>query len=378
MLTLGTCALAAAGAEAQYYPPRPGGGGIFTSGLYSTNPYAGGLNSYNFGYNYSFGFNYVNPITGGRTVFQVNRSYAGPSPYGLGGVQNPLINGLGYATPSYRAGYTNPYLGATAAGYANPGPNPIALEQSRLARQAGNATGFDRPPAPKPAPRPVPRDPKPEPPPQLPPADPEAVRSGAAINELIPKLIDQLDATGSRPDSPLIPSELMRNLRYAPGPKADLIGLLRDGATQAPAAFDNAELKPLKTELEKLAEPVAKDVLAGKPTNTRQSEALGKRVETARPEVGKATNELTAPERREATDYLNGLAALAKVDSTPELKGVYAPTFAVVGGSAVDYARYVQKHGLKLAPAPAGSGPAYEALYRALAGTKAGLDRAAK
>ena len=378
LLTVGAVALSAAGASAQYYPGRAGG--MFTSGLYSgnpyysTNPYAGGLNSYNFGYNYSFGFNYVNPVTGGRTVFQVNRSYSSPSPYGLGGVPNPLLNSLGYVVPRQRAGYVNPYLASGMAGYASPGVNPIAAEQARLARVGANAP--DKPAAIAPA-RPAARDPKPAPAPlEVPKADPEAIRSGAAINALIPKITARLDA-GNKVESPLIPSELLRNLHYTGGPAGDLLALLRDGPPAAPGAFGDPALAALKAELEKLADPVAKAVLAGKPTNTDESKKLAARVKSARLEVESATKSARAPEGDAAMKYLDGLAALALVDSTPALKGVYSPSFAVVGGSATDYARYAQKHGLKLAPAPAASVTAYDALYRALATTLAALDREA-
>ena len=384
LLAIGAVALSAAGAPAQYYPARPGfpGGGLFTTGFstgnpyYSNNPYAGGLNSYNFGYNYSFGLNYVNPITGGRTVFQVNRSYNSPAPFGTASVPNPLLNSLGYLVPRQRAGYVNPYLSSGMAGYASPGVNPIAVEQARLARVGANANRFDKPAAPAPARQPA-RDPKPAPAPlEVPKADPEAIHSGEAINALIPKINSRLDA-GNKVESPLIPSELLRSLQYTPGPAPDLLALLRDGPPTAPEAFGDPALSSLKGELDKLAEPVAKSVLAGKPTLTDESKKLAARVKSARPEVEKATKSARAPERAATLNYLDGLAALAQVDSTPALRGVYDPTFAAVGGSATDYARYAQKHELKLAPAPAASVTAYDALYRALATTLAGLDREA-
>ena len=348
----------------------------FRNAYYSTNPYAGGYSPYNFGYNYSYGFNYVNPATGGATSFQFNQGYNSTSPFGLpGGVVG--LGGLG-GYGGY-GGYTNPYLSGLN-GY-NGGVNPIAAEQARLARLAalagGNRNGFNPPPAPNPVPPkvavPAPRPAMPEP--EV--ADPESIRSGDAINVMIPKITALLDA-GNRTESPLIPADLIKSLHYTPGAAADLLNLLGDGTADAPAVFDAPELAPVKAELLKHAEPLAKAVTAAKPTSTSESEKLAAAVQTARPKVEAATKTAARSDRDAAIEYLDGLAALAKVDSTAELKRVYNPTFAVVGGSAVDYARYFEKHKLRLAPAPASSVSAYEALYRALNTTKTALEKAAR
>lgn len=372
LITAAALALTVASAGAQFTSFNR-----FRNASFSTNPFAGGFSPYNFGYNYSYGFSHVNPITGGATAFQFNNSYSSSTPFGLPGGQFGLA-GLGGGYGGY-GGYTNPYLNGLG-GYAG-GVNPIAVEQARLARLAaaagGNRNGFGQPPAPPAVPPRIPvAAPKPAAPePET--ADPEAVRSGDAINAIIPKINDSLDA-GNRAESPLIPADLIRSLRYTPGAAADLLGLLSDGSADAPAAFDAAELAPVKAELFKYAEPLAKAVTSAKPTSTDGSEKLAAALKAARPKVEAATNAALASDRDEALAYLDGLAALARVDSTPDLKRVYNPTFAVVGGSAVDYARYVQTHKLKLAPAPAGSASAYEALYRALSTTKAALDKAAR
>lgn len=363
---VGALALTAASGGAQFVPGNQQAS-LFNARLFSNNPFAGGLNSYNYGYNSYFSFSAVNPTTGAPVFLAYDRSFNSNIPAGLG------VGGVGYGggTNGGYGNYANPYL-MGQAGYAGQGLNPIAVEQARLARQGARA-------APEPvAPRAAPRPARPaEAPPVPESADPAAIRSGAAINAMLPKINDRLDA-GNRADSPLLPSELLRNLVYTPGPAADLLHLLRDGAPAAPAALAAPGLADVKADLTKLAEPLVKAVLAGKPTGTEPSKKLAAAVAAVRPRVDAQAVNATVAERAAAKRYLDGLAALAQVDSTPELRGVYSPAFASVGASAVDYARYARKHNLKLAPAAGGSVGAHEALYRALASTKATLDRAAR
>ena len=108
--------------------------------IYGVNPYRGAIDPYQFGYARSFGFNVYNPVTGGQTVFQYTQS----QPFG-GAVLD--VGGAGLPGFSARVHQqVNPYL-YTAGGYAS-GPNPIAVEQARLAAQGGRGRNGVAPAAP--------------------------------------------------------------------------------------------------------------------------------------------------------------------------------------------------------------------------------------
>lgn len=200
--------------------------------------------------------------------------------------------------------------------------------------------------------------------PALAPADAKAIASGVALNRLV-KEIALAESKGAKGPSAYVPPLLIKDVRFAGSPAADLLNFVRQGAAPPPA-FDAPALAAPRTELAKDFAAVAELMQAGKPMDpvrVGQLNASFVKFEEASAPVLKAAAPADA---KAGQEFLATFAGALKVLKDGGEKDLLNPTWATEGLTGADLARHMTKHKLEFAPAPAGAGESYETLNKHL------------
>lgn len=201
--------------------------------------------------------------------------------------------------------------------------------------------------------------------PALAPADAKAIASGVALNKLV-KEIALAESKGAKGPSAYVPPLLIKDVRFAGSPAADLLNFARQGALVPPAAFDAPALAAPRAELVKDFEAVAELMQAGKlmdPVRVGQLNAAFLKFEEASAPALKAAAPADA---KAGQEFLATFAGALKVLKDGGEKDLLNPTWATEGLTGADLARHMAKHKLEFAPAPAGAGESYETLNKHL------------
>lgn len=201
--------------------------------------------------------------------------------------------------------------------------------------------------------------------PALAPADAKAIASGVALNKLLKEIV-LAESKGAKGPSPYVPPLLIKDVRFAGSPSADLLNLARQDALAPPSAFDAPALAASRAELLKEFATVAEAMRSGKaiePASVGQLNATFLKFEEASAPVLKGA---PAADAQAAQEFLTTFAGALKVLKDGGAKDVLNPTWATEGLTGSDLVKHMVKHKLEFAPAPAGAGESYETLNKQL------------
>lgn len=196
-------------------------------------------------------------------------------------------------------------------------------------------------------------------------ADAKAIASGVALNKLL-KEIALAEAKGAKGPSAYVPPLLIKDVRFAGSPAADLLNLARQDALAPPPAFDAPAVAAPKAELVKDFATVADAMRAGKavdPASVGQLNASFQKFEETSAPVLKAA---PAADAKSGEEFLKAFAGALKVLKDGGAKDLLNPTWDTEGLSGSDLVKHMTKHKLEFAPAPAGAGESYETLNKHL------------
>ena len=346
-------------ADAQYRGNFPLGGSQFVP---SMNPFY-----YVPRYTYTEGFNLNVPgaFAGySRTYSGINR----PGYYYLPGPSSFLAPPAGYLSGGVGGRNTNAVLEAAERNFGRAQGNAMQARadaaRARVAGQWDYETG-NRPATPA-----------------APPLAPEAVEAlnralatvgedevatGDPLNQILTAAAG-LTAKGATAPSGFLAPNLLSEVRFAGGPSADALNLLRGGSrTPLPAALAAAPLTTAGEAVEKALAGVAAATAAGKQPEQTVLATLDAAVEVAQTALTPAVRDLEFEDATAARRYLNHAAAVAKVMRDPAARGLFDPKWPTEGTSAADLVAHMTKFKLRFAPADAGADEAYLALHRNLA-----------
>jgi hypothetical protein len=315
------------------------------------NPLGGGSITYRQGYYGPVGYALQNRYRGYSSPYDLNRS---PIPsygaYTMGGVRNPAVEGMGQAFGRAQRQATQARMmpgGARTAIY-----DQWAYERLGVAGLPGLIPGQEPPEALVKA---------------LAAADPEEVASGEALNHIVVGVV-AAQSQGSKADSAFLPPNLLASVRFAGGPNADALNLLRTaGRLEFPAAFEDGPLAVARADIDREFAAVAAPALVGKapdPTRVARLEATVKRAHEL---LTPAIKDMDFADATAARRFLNQLDAAAKVLKTPSSAGLIDPKWTTEGTSVADLVKHMTRNKLLFGPVEAGHGDVYIALHRGLA-----------
>ncbi|MBN9117759.1 MAG: hypothetical protein J0I06_01070 [Planctomycetes bacterium] len=201
--------------------------------------------------------------------------------------------------------------------------------------------------------------------PALPPADGARIASGDALNDALKEIV-RAEGKGAKGPSAYIPPLLMKDMRFAGSPAADLLNLSRQSGLDFPTAFDAPALVNRCGELADEFAGVAEAVRAGKaPDATRVTrlEVAFQRLEEASAPVIK---DLPAQDATAAKQFLNRLSSAVKALKGGAAAGLIDPTWDTVGLTGADLVKHMTKHKLLFGPAPRGAEGSYDTMYGSL------------
>lgn len=207
--------------------------------------------------------------------------------------------------------------------------------------------------------------------------DPAAVASGEALNHVMVAAVAAEGKTPPRIESAYVSPLILSKVRFAGGPAADAVNLLRQaGRGEYPAAFESGPLADLRPALDKALAAAAAPAMAGKPPTPAQVAVVEAAAGQARKALEPAVLDMGFEEAVAARRFLNQLDAAAKALRAPGAGTLVDPRWAAEGVSVADLTRQMVKHKLLFGPAPKGDEDAYLALHRGLVSYLVGLTEA--
>lgn len=353
-LTTGALALANGTAPAQFMAARPGSSFYFNQRV---TPGFTGFGS-NYGYNFGFRINHVNPVTGQRFTFNWHEGafnappgFFGPSVFNPN-FNNPYMNGgYGYNYNGYN-GYPQTYAGSG-------GNRPLVPYQNQSEKGAavGNQHSYEQgnQKSDKPSLQVS----------QLLDPTEDHLLSGDVHNQLI-ALIRKLEAQ-TKVESPILPGGLTEQIEYTGGPAAGVLTLLKGGKPAYPAALETPENLAIKLDLESALNPLLEALLSGKAANQADATKMNNTVASAKKKLAETVRNLPINDGMALTRFLNGLEGIAKVARDPKLAGAYQTDWKTIGPSVSEFIKHLDKFQLQIAPAMPGEEEAYSTLHRGLA-----------
>ncbi|MDB5313616.1 MAG: hypothetical protein JWO38_7818 [Gemmataceae bacterium] len=197
--------------------------------------------------------------------------------------------------------------------------------------------------------------------------DPTKLTSGESLNQILAAVI-AAQGKGGKAESAHLPPNLLAEVRFAGGPNATAVNLLRTaGKLEFPAAFDDGPLAALRPVLARDFAAAAAPVLAGKAADGAKVAALEATVkkvgETLNPLIRGMDFEAAIAARR----FLNQLDDTVTALKTPAAAGLIDPSWAAEGTSVADLVRRMAKNKLQFGPAAKGAEEVYAALHHGLA-----------
>jgi hypothetical protein len=193
--------------------------------------------------------------------------------------------------------------------------------------------------------------------PALLPADATQIASGEALNKVF-KAIVAAEAKGAKGPSAYIPPLLIKDVRFAGSPNADLLNFVRQDGLDVPAALGGAELA-------KEFAAVAETLRAGKPADPArvgQLNATWLKVTDGAAAALKGAPEADAKAAQEFMTRFGGAMKVLQAGAN----GLVDPTWAAEGLSGEQLVKHMAKFKLEFAPAPRGAAESYETLHKHL------------
>jgi len=205
----------------------------------------------------------------------------------------------------------------------------------------------------------------------LTPAAPEDIASGEALNDVLREiaLVEAKVKREPKPPSAYIPPRLLKDVRFAGSPSADLLDLARRTPLELPPAFGAPALLGPREELKKAFADVVAPLRSGKDlgaAHVARLEIARQNLENAAAPVIKELPSTDAAEARRFFKRMDGAITALKTGNG-SLKGLIDPNWDAEGLSGADLARHMAKYTLRFGSVPRGEEEAYETVYKNLA-----------
>ena len=193
------------------------------------------------------------------------------------------------------------------------------------------------------------------------PATAEEIAAGNALNEVL-KDIARAESKGASGPSAYIPPLLLKDMRFAGTPTADLLNFARNGLI-IPTAFEAPALANARDDVASAFSAVAEPVRAGKAPDAERVaklEAAFRELETTAAPVLK---DLPAGGADQAKQFLTHLGGAIQALKGGSATGLIDPAWASEGLTGADLVKHMTKYKLQFGPAPRGGEGAYETMH---------------
>lgn len=195
--------------------------------------------------------------------------------------------------------------------------------------------------------------------------DERVIASGEPLNHLVVAAAAAEKKVG-KVDSAFLPPNLLADLKFA-GPQADAVNLVRQaGRLDYPAGFALPALAEAREKLDREFAAAASPVLLGKAAEPARAAKLEAAVAEARKALAPQIVEMSFEDATAARRFLNQMDAAARTLKAPGTAGLIDPAWQVEGTNVAGLVRYMSRHNLLFAPAPAGMEDRYVAVHRGL------------
>lgn len=195
----------------------------------------------------------------------------------------------------------------------------------------------------------------------------QEVASGELLNHILVAIVAATNK-GAKGPSAFLPPHLLAEVRFAEGPTADAVNLLRlAGKLPFPPAFDDPKLKDVREALERDFAAAAVPLREGKSADpakfVKLEQTLRKAQEAATPVIRDLPFEAATASRR----FLNRFEKAVPVMKSAAGPALVNAAWGMEGTSVADLVKHMTKHKLLFAPVNEGGEGAYFALHRGLA-----------
>ncbi len=195
--------------------------------------------------------------------------------------------------------------------------------------------------------------------------DERVIAGGEPLNHLLVAAAAAEKKVGKM-DSAFLPPNLLADLKFS-GPQADAVNLLRRaGRLEYPAGFALPALAEARDKLDREFAAAASPVLLGKAAEPARAAKLEAAVADARKALAPQITGMSFEDATAARRFLNQMDAAARALKAPGTAGLIDPAWQVEGTNVAGLVRYMSRHNLLFAPAPAGVEDRYVAVHRGL------------
>lgn len=191
-------------------------------------------------------------------------------------------------------------------------------------------------------------------------ADAASIKSGAALNNLL-KAITDAEAKGAKGPSAYIPPLLIKDIRFAGTPSADLLNFARQDALDVPSVFGANGADATKAFV-----PVAEALRAGKAPDAARVGQLNAAFVKLDEASATALKGASEADTSAAKEFLTRFGGAVKTLVNGGAAGLFEATWATEGLTGDELVRYMAKHKLQFGPALPGAAESYETLHRNL------------
>ncbi|MBN9524021.1 hypothetical protein J0H58_36845 [bacterium] len=195
--------------------------------------------------------------------------------------------------------------------------------------------------------------------------DERVIAGGEPLNHLVVAAAAAEKKVGKM-DSAFLPPNLLADLKFS-GPQADAVNLLRRaGRLEYPAGFDQPALAEARDKRDREFAAAASPVLLGRAAEPARAAKLEAAVADARKALAPQITGMSFEDAAAARRFLNQMDAAARTLKAPGTAGLIDPAWQVEGTNVAGLVRYMSRHNLLFAPAPAGMEDRYVAVHRGL------------
>jgi hypothetical protein len=190
----------------------------------------------------------------------------------------------------------------------------------------------------------------------------EGVAVGEALNGVLEDIV-RAQSKGASGPSAYIPPLLLKDMRFAGSPAADLLNFTRQSGLAFPAALDTPLLADQRNELTKEFAGAAEIVRTGKAPDAARAarvEAAFRSLEEASAPVLK---DLPADTAADAKRFLGQLGNAIQALKGGAANGLVNPNWVLEGLTGAELVKHMTKYKLQFGPAPRGAEEAYGSMH---------------
>jgi hypothetical protein len=216
----------------------------------------------------------------------------------------------------------------------------------------------------------------------LAPAAPAEIASGEALNKVMREIVraEEKVKKGTVTPSAYIPPQLLKDVRFAGLPSADLLNLARRAPLELPPAFDAPALMAPREELTNAFAAVVEPLRSKKDLDVARVARLEIAHQNLKNVAAPVLKGLPATDAANAQRFLDRMegAVVALKTGNGSLKGLLDPNWDAEGLSGADLVRHMAKYKLQFGPVPRGEEQTYETVYKNLSAYLFALTQAPK